>query len=191
MASEPRSPHLPKAPRRALQASRFPRPHPPMSVSPWVPFLAVSPSVIPKAGNPCTAIPILRPPTKTVPACGPPTTPGSPTAATPPDPPAHPAGRAQLPRSSSFFLHCLKQRGQHTISRLKARTRHEAEAHSPFPAPTSCCSPDLPSDPPTSRHCLQAPRLQAALRTLDGEFSRGHNWGVGAGQGWGLGTSEG
>lgn len=186
MASEPRSPHLPKAPRRALQASRFPRPHPSMSVSPWVPFLAVSPSVIPKAGNPCTAIPILRPPTKTVPACGPPTTPGSPTAATPPDPAAHPAGRA---RSSWFFLHCLKQRGQHTISRLKARTRHEAEAHSPFPAPTSCCSPNLPSDHPTSQHCLRAPRVTGCTHdSVDGEFSRGHNWGGGGRAGLGAGN---
>lgn len=185
MASEPRSVHLPKAPRRALQAGRFPRPHPPVSVSPWVPFLAVSPSVSPKAGNPCTKTPVLCPPTKTVSACGPPTTPGSPAAATPPDPPAHPAGRPRLPRSSWFFLHCLKQRGQHSISRLKSRTRHEAEAHSPFPPPTSCCSPNLPSDHPSSQDCLRAPRVTGCSHdSVDRQFSRGHTGGVGTGRGW-------
>lgn len=142
-----------------------------MSVSPIL--LAMLPSVIPKAGNPCPAIPVLCPPTKTVSACGPPTTPGSPTAATPPDPPAHPAARARLPRSSWFFLHCLNQWGQHTISRLKSHTRHEAEAHSPFPPPLPAAPP---TDPPTTQllnTVYEHPSLQAVLMTLWIENSTG------------------
>lgn len=123
----------------------FPRPHLPMSVSPIL--LAMLPSVIPKAET-CPAIPVLCPPTKTVSACSPSNHARLTHSGYTPRPPAHPAARTQLPCGLMVFLHCLNQWGQHTISRLKSHTRHEAGSPQPFPP-----------------HCLLLPQLTLSLPT--------------------------